>query len=77
MVASQVTVEAAPMLNHPRLLVDHQVSASGDLAGENRQPSEAAETAHRQVVEPDSLFGSLVWIAPPLALIAMLAISAL
>jgi hypothetical protein len=58
-------------------LADQQVSASGDLAGENRQPSEAAETTPRQVVEPDSLFGSPVWIAPPLVLIAMLAISAL
>lgn len=77
MVAFQVNREAAPMLNQPRLLVEQQVSASGDLAGENRQPFEAADTAHRQVVEPDSLFASLVWIAPPLVLVAMLAISAI
>ena len=64
------------MLNHPRLLVDQQVSTSGNLAGENRQSSEAAEKARQQVVEADPLLGSLVWITPPLVLIAMLAISA-
>ena len=77
MVASQVTVEAAPMLNQPQLLVDQQISASGNLASENRQLPEAAESACRHVVELEPLLGSLVWIAPPLVLIAMLAISAI
>lgn len=75
MVASHVTVEA-PMLNHPRLLVDQQASASGTLTGEDQQSSEAAEKAFQQVGEPVPMLGPLVWIAPPLVLIAMLAISA-
>jgi hypothetical protein len=64
------------MSNHPRLLVDQQVSAYGTLAGEDRQSSESLEKVFQQVVKPVSMLGSLVWIAPPLVLIAMLAISA-
>jgi hypothetical protein len=65
------------MLNDPRSLVEEQVSASGNLPGQDRRPSEAAAVAPLHAVGPDPLLGLLAWIAPPLALIAMLAISAI
>ena len=77
MVASQVTVEAAPMSNDPGSPMDDQVPASGTLPVENRHLRKQRPLRRDTVVEPDSLLGSLVWIAPPLVLIAMLAISAI
>jgi hypothetical protein len=56
------------MVNDPSMM-DEQASAK-----EDRRPSDAAATA---TVRPNPLFGPLLWITPPLALIAVLMISAI
>jgi hypothetical protein len=64
------------MLNDPRSLVDEQASASRDVPGEHPQAFEAAEMMPRHA-RLDPLLGPLLWITPSLALIAVLALSAI